>query len=444
MPNSAPPWRQPTQVDHATPVCESLSSVRLDNGLTLIHQQVSATPVTVVDVWVQAGVCAEPAHWPGSAHFLEHMIFKGTPRLAPGMFDRFIDGQGGTANAVTSHDHAHFFMITAATDLAQSLPYLADLLLNATIPDSEFELERQVILSEIQQFEANPDWYAYHALLGSIYGDHPYGRSVLGKVEQLQQRTASELRLFHQMYYRPENMTLVVVGDVSRDRALALAEEHFQADASHGCRLALRSRPTRTVVTQAAQAHRVLHWPQLDQARLMMAWLGPSLDTLTDGYCLDVIATLLTGGRTARLVQDLQEQHQWIYGIDSSFTAQQQGGIFTLSVWLPPQNMAVVKAAIAATIAELQSTPISEAELQRCQRLLCHDFIFSTETPSQLAGIYGYYGVCNQLHRALSYPQVIQAMTPQDVQRLAQHYFVPQRATVVTLQPGEVTPSRWA
>ncbi|NCJ04994.1 insulinase family protein [Synechococcales cyanobacterium C] len=420
-----------------------VQAVQLDSGLTLIHQQVTATPVTVVDVWVHAGVCAEPHSWPGSAHFLEHMIFKGTPTLAPGMFDWMIEGQGGVTNAVTSHDHAHYFMITAATDLAQTLPYLADLLLNAAIPITEFEAERQVILAEIAQMQANPDWQVYHALLRGIYGAHPYGRPVLGSPEQVQQRSASELRLFHQMYYQPNNMTLVVVGDVSRDRAIDLASKHFQALHRGSCFPSLRPRPIKTPLAESARSHCMLRLPGIEQARLMMAWLGPSLDELEDGYGLDVLATLLTGGRRARLVQELCDQRQWIYSIDSSFTAQHQGGIFTISAWLPAPNMAAVKGVINETIAELQSTLIQEEDLQRCQRLLCHDFIFSTETPSQLAGIYGYYGVCNQLHRALTYATVIQKMTPADVQRLAQQYLTPRRCTLATLEPDEAASGLW-
>ena len=110
----------------------------LDNGLTLIHQHLPATPVVVADVWVQAGASAEPDSWSGIAHFLEHMIFKGSPQVGVGEFDWVIENAGGVANAATSHDYAHFYLTTANSQIAETLPYLADILLQASIPDEEF------------------------------------------------------------------------------------------------------------------------------------------------------------------------------------------------------------------------------------------------------------------------------------------------------------------
>ena len=114
----------------------------LENGLTVVHQQMPATPVVVADVWINAGAAREPLEWMGMAHFLEHMVFKGTERLLPGMFDYAIEAQGGFSNAATSHDYAHFYMAVAAEALPTTLPHLADLVLHAAIPADEFVRER--------------------------------------------------------------------------------------------------------------------------------------------------------------------------------------------------------------------------------------------------------------------------------------------------------------
>ncbi|NER03399.1 MAG: insulinase family protein, partial [Okeania sp. SIO3C4] len=117
---------------------------KLDNGLTIIHQYISATPAVVIDVWVKAGAREEPDKWSGMAHFLEHMIFKGTEKLGPGIFDQIIENRGGVANAATSHDYAHFFIITAAQYLEEVVHPLAEILLRASIPELEFVREREV------------------------------------------------------------------------------------------------------------------------------------------------------------------------------------------------------------------------------------------------------------------------------------------------------------
>jgi zinc protease len=138
---------------------------RLTNGLTVIHQHLPATPVVVVDVWVRAGAITEPDEWSGMAHFLEHMIFKGTEQLPTGVFDSVIESRGGVSNAATSHDYAHYFITTAAQYLEDTLPALADLLLHPIIPDEEFVRERDVVLEEIRSCYDNPDWLGFQALV---------------------------------------------------------------------------------------------------------------------------------------------------------------------------------------------------------------------------------------------------------------------------------------
>jgi zinc protease len=171
--------------------------VTLDSGLTIIHQQTPATPVAAVDVWIKAGAIAEPDEWAGMAHFLEHMIFKGTEQLAPGCFDLEIERRGGMTNAATSYDYAHYFINTAAQHLEETLPYLAELLLHAAIPDDEFGRERQVVLEEIHQAYDDPDWVAFQSLNEMVYQRHPYGRSILGSEETLLARSPAEMRQFH-------------------------------------------------------------------------------------------------------------------------------------------------------------------------------------------------------------------------------------------------------
>ena len=156
------------------------SVFKIDNGLTLVHQEISTTPVVVADVWVRAGATLEPESWCGMAHFLEHMIFKGTEILKAGVFDKTIEFLGGVSNAATSYDYAHYSLTTASTYFEETLPLMGELLLNAAIPESELNRERNVVLEEIRQASDNPHWIAYQALYKSVYPEHPYGRSILG------------------------------------------------------------------------------------------------------------------------------------------------------------------------------------------------------------------------------------------------------------------------
>ncbi len=408
------------------------SVLNLDNGLTLIHQYVPTTPVAVVDVWVRAGAIAEPDPWCGMAHFLEHMIFKGTEHIGPGVFDRVIENQGGITNAATSHDYAHYFITIAAQYLDNALPYLADLLLKAAIPADEFVREREVVLEEIHQAFDNPDWLGFQRLTESVYQQHPYGRPILGTKQKLMQRSPEEMRCFHREHYQPKNMTVVVVGGVPKNRAADLVNGIFQSD-SIGAdypTFGLEAEPPITGIRRQE-----LDLPRLEQARLMLAWVGPGADRLNDANGLDLLSVLLAEGRSSRLVRELREDKQLVQAISSSFSLQQQSSLFTIAAWLEPEHLEQVEAIIRDRIAELQTTLIAPEEIARCKRLLTNDYAFSTEAPSQLAGLYGYYNTIAHIDQAFTYPDQIQAFQAQTLQKIAQHYLSPNHYAVTVLKP---------
>ena len=406
--------------------------VRLANGLTVIHQYLPATPAVVVDVWVRAGAIREPSPWTGMAHFLEHMIFKGTAKLAPGVFDSIIERRGGLTNAATSHDYAHFFITTAAQYLEDTLPPLADLLLHATIPDDEFVRERDVVLEEIRSCYDNPDWLGFQALSENVYQHHPYGRSVLGTEQQLMTRSPQQMRSFHSTYYQPENMTVVIVGGVEQASALELVQQSFQDFCKPGdCPKATPD--AEPPITEIRRQE--LYLPRIEQARLLMAWIGPGVDRLADAYGLDLLSVLLADGRSSRLVRELREEQRLVQGISSGFSLQRDSSLFTISAYLDPQHLEHVETLICDRLLELQQTPLSQTELSRCQRLLCNDYIFSTEAASQLAGLYGYYNTIATAELAVTYPQQIQKRTPEDLMHLAQQYLSPYHYAVTVLKP---------
>ncbi|MCC5636596.1 insulinase family protein [Nostoc sp. CHAB 5844] len=408
------------------------SVFRLDNGLTFIHQEIPTTPVVVADVWVRAGAAREPEPWFGMAHFLEHMIFKGTATLPPGAFDHKIENRGGVSNAATSHDYAHYCVTTAATYLEDTLPYLAELLVNAAIPEDEFWRERDVVLEEIRSCHDDPDWLGFQSLIKNVYQHHPYGRSVLGTEMELMQHSPDDMRCFHRAHYQPENMTVVVVGGIEQEIAWELVNKSFTKFAEPvDC-------PQSIKVTQPAinGIHRQeLCLPRTEQARLLMAWTAPGVEQLRTCYGLDVLSVFLTEGRTSRLVRDLREEKQLVQGVCSNFSLQRESSLFTITAWLEPENLEKVEYLIRTHLDDLHTEGISEQELARMRRLLCNEYAFSTETPNQLTGLYGYYNTIAQAEVAITYPQQIQSFTTQELQQLTKQYLSPQNYAVTILKP---------
>lgn len=393
-----------------------------------------ATPVVVADVWVNAGAALEPPEWMGMAHFLEHMVFKGTEHLLPGMFDYAIETRGGFSNAATSHDYAHFYMALAAEALPDTLPYLAELVLHAAIPADEFVRERQVVLEEIRQAHDDPDWIGFQAMSEQVFPDHAYGRPVLGTEAVLSERSPEEMRCFHQAHYQPDNMTIVIAGGIPLEPTLEMVRHAFRAFPSPpSC---LPSQVGR-IDTWWGVRRQVLHIPRLEHARLTMTWLGPGIEDL-DGACgMDILSALLAEGRSARLVRELREERQWVFDIASSFSLQRDCSLFTLQAWLEPNMVDAVEALICDRLSVLADQPVDPAELDRAKRLLTNDFAFSTETPGQLAGLYGYYSIVASAADSYAYPARILAYTPRSLSALAKRFLsVNAYASTVLLPAG--------
>ncbi len=403
-----------------------------DSGLTVIHQYLPATPVVVTDIWVKAGATAEPQEWSGMAHFLEHMIFKGSPNVMVGEFDWLIENTGGVANAATSYDYAHFYLATAVQHLEQTLPALADILLRAEIPDEEFIREREVVLEEIYSSYDDPDFLGFQALCQNTYQCHPYRRSILGEKELLLGHTPNQMRCFHRTHYQPENMTVAIVGGIKQEEALKLVDNNFS-------NFSVRSEcpPAATEIEPPAVAVRrqELHLPRIQQARLLMAWICPGSHSLQEAIALDAIALILTGGRSSGLVRELREERQLVMDIDCNLSLQKDSSLFTIGAWLEVENLDMVEKIIADRLEKLQHSLITEKELIRAQRQLINDYIFSTETPSQLANIYGFYNIIASAADSALYPEIVSQLEAEKLQQIAMRYLSPERYAVTVVKP---------
>lgn len=405
---------------------------QLNNGLTIIHQHLPATPVVVTDIWVKAGAIAEPVEWSGMAHFLEHMIFKGSPNVMGGEFDWLIENTGGVANAATSYDYAHFYLTTAAPHLDQTLPCLADILLRASIPDEEFIREREVVLEELYSSHDDPDFLGFQALCQHTYQCHPYRRSILGDKELLLEHTPNQMRCFHRTHYQPENMTVVIVGGIEQEKALALVHENFSE-------FSVRSECPPVVVEAEPPAIAIrrqeLHLPRIEQARLLMAWICPGSEHLEEAIALDLIALILAGGRSSGLVRELREERQLVMDIDCHLSLQKDSSMFSINAWLASESLEIVEQIISDRLNKLQNQLIPEVEILRAKRQLINDYIFSTETPNQLASIYGFYNIVATASQSAMYPQIISQLDAEELRAIARRYLSPERYAVTILKP---------
>ena len=408
---------------------------QLPNGLTIVAQQMPVEAVNL-SLWLNVGSAIEPNAINGMAHFLEHMVFKGSQQLSIGEFERQIEARGAVTNAATSQDYTQYYITTAPKDFASLAPLQIDVVLNCLIPDEAFELERLVVLEEIRRSDDNPNRRTFQRAIETAFDQLPYRRPVLGTVEVISQLSPQQMRDFHATWYQPQSITAVAVGNLPEEELIEIVETGFTAaSTSLLCDLQPSTRPSEPPFTEIVRREFVDD--SLQQARLMMLWRVPGLNQLSDTYALDVLAAILASGRTSRLKADLREQRSLVTQISASNMTQRLQGTFYISAQLPVENLEIVEAAIADHIHKLQTEPILESEIARIRTQVANRFIFSNETPSERANLYGYYqSMLESLEPALNYPAKIQALETNDLLAAAQKYLSSTAYGAVVIKPA--------
>ena len=408
---------------------------QLPYGLTIVAQQMPVDAVNL-SLWVNVGSAIEPNAINGMAHFLEHMVFKGSQQLSIGEFERQIEARGAVTNAATSQDYTQYYITTAPKDFASLAPLQIDVVLNCLIPDEAFELERLVVLEEIRRSDDNPNRRTFQRAIETAFDQLPYRRPVLGTVEVISQLSPQQMRDFHATWYQPQSITAVAVGNLPEEELIEIVETGFTAaSTSQPSDLQPSTRPSEPPFTEIVRREFVDD--SLQQARLMMLWRVPGLNQLSDTYALDVLAAILASGRTSRLKADLREHRSLVTQISASNMTQRLQGTFYISAQLPVENLEIVEAAIADHIHKLQTEPILESEIARIRTQVANRFIFSNETPSDRANLYGYYqSMLGSLEPALNYPAKIQALETNDLLAAAQKYLSPTAYGAVVIKPA--------
>ncbi|WP_449420254.1 M16 family metallopeptidase [Phormidium nigroviride] len=412
---------------------------RLPNGLTIVAEHLPVDAVNL-SVWLNVGSAVESDDINGMAHFLEHMIFKGTPLLAAGEFERLIEQRGAVTNAATSQDYTHYYITCAPQDFAELAPLQVDVLLNASIPDEAFERERLVVIEEIRRAEDNARRRTYQRSMETAFEVLPYKRPVLGPASVIEQLTVQQMRDFHSSRYQPESMTAVAVGNLPVEELIEIVAGAFADAMTPHKSPEVPFKPETTLKAESAFKETVRREyvdSSLQQARLVMMWRVPGLANLEETYALDVLATILGHGRTTRLVQDLREERGLVSSISVSNMTQRLQGVFYISAQLAEENLVEVEVAIAQHIRSIQMELVTEAEMARVRTQVANRFIFGNETPSDRANLYGYYqSIVGDLAPALNYPASIQALNAIDIQQAARKYLSPDACGVVVLRPA--------
>lgn len=395
----------------------------LPNGLTIIAEQLPGSAVNL-NLWLNVGSVREDDSINGMAHFLEHMIFKGTPRLASGAFEKAIEERGAVTNAATSQEYTHYYITTAPKDFRDLAPLQLEVVLNASMAEDPFAREKLVVLEEIRRAEDNAQRRIFSQVAEVGFENSPYCRPVLGLTSIIEQLQPQQMQDFHAHWYQPPSMTAVVVGNLPTEDLIATIAESFAQTYRIKSPSQVLPIPTLKSVQPFTEiVSRDSVDESIQQSRLILMWRVPGLAQLKETYALDVLAVILGKGKISRLFRELREEKGLVSSISVSNMTQGNQGLFYIAAQLPTENIPAVEAAILAQIEKIQLELITESELARIRTQVANRFIFGNERPSDRANLYGYYySQLQTLEPAFNYPQEIQSLQSEAMRRAAQKY----------------------
>ena len=413
---------------------------KLENGLKIIIREDHRAPVVVVQVWYQVGGVDEFNGTSGVAHVLEHMMFKGTNEVPAGQFSKIIAANGGKDNAFTNRDYTTYFEQLRNDKLELALKLEADRMVNLSFTDEEFWKEIKVVMEERRlRTEDKPHSIVYEQLLANAYNAHPYGRPVIGFMNDLENMKPADAREWYKRWYAPNNATLVVVGDVNHQEVLALAEKYFGP-------LKSQTLPERKPQTEPAQLgiKRITVKAQSELPYIAMAYHAPVLrDAAKDWepYALQLLMGVLDGNESARLNKTLVRDSRIASSAGAGYDAVERGPGMIVVDGTPSdgKTVAELEVALRAQLEKIKVEGVTEDELQRVK---------SQIIAGQVFGLDSMFGQAMQIGRTenagFSWRDLdvmlekLRAVTAEQVKQVAQKYLLDDRLTVAILDPQPI------
>ncbi len=394
-------------------------------------------PIVTHMAWYKVGATEEFAGKTGLAHFLEHLMFKGTDKVPSGEFSKIVSRNGGQDNAFTSSDYTAFFQQVAADKLPLVMEMEADRMVNLRIAEDQVASERDVVIEERRTRTENSPPALFREQMDAVqFLSHPYRIPVIGWMRDIQTLTRADALGFYKLHYAPNNAIVVVVGDVKADAVKALAERTYGVIPS-------KPVPPRTVSIEAPQLaarEMTMRDPRVSQASWIRTYMAPTYqygDTKL-AVPLEVLDQIIGGGITSRLYQSLVVQKKLAVEAGSSYGADGLGPS-TFGISVTPQNddPGPIPAAVEAVIADVIKNGVTAEELTRAKKSLKAAAVYARDSGEGLANIFGSALVSGRsVQDVLSWPDRIEAVTNADIIAAARAVFVPEQSVTGLLLPA--------
>ncbi|MGH9760642.1 MAG: M16 family metallopeptidase [Blastocatellia bacterium] len=397
----------------------------LDNGLTIITEQMTQVRSASVGIWVRSGSRHEAVESNGISHFIEHTLFKGTRNRTSREIAIESDAIGGNVDAFTSREIASYYVKVLDEHLPRAFDLLGDLITNPLFSDEELDRERNVVMEEINMVEDTPDDLVHEVFVANFWPDHPLGRSILGTAQTLAGFNHDRVSTHFDAVYTPRNLVVTAAGSLDHHCFMDMVASYLGG---------MKDRKSEIASTPPdSAAPRIVLNKELEQAHLLLGTRCPSMVS-EDRYATHVLNVMLGGGMSSRLFQTIREEHGLAYSVFSGVNTYTDAGYLSVYAATSPEQITEVLKLTMEEFAKLKNEEVPDIELQRAKDQLKVSIMLGLESTSSrmsnLARQEIFFGRQASLDEIL---QRIEKVTSEDVRRIAREVFRPEQFAVAAL-----------
>ncbi|QCD45103.1 M16 family metallopeptidase [Campylobacter mucosalis] len=410
------------------------NKTKLKNGLEIYHIPLNrGSKVISVDIFYKVGSRNEQMGKSGIAHMLEHLNFKSTKNLRAGEFDEIVKGFGGINNASTGFDYTHYFIKCSSENLGKSLELFAELMANLNLKDREFQPERDVVAEERRwRTDNNPLGYLYYRLYNHAFIYHPYHWTPIGFTSDIKNWTIDDIKDFHATYYQPKNAILLISGDIDKKSAFKLAKNAFE-----NIKNSREIPKVHCIEPKQDGEKRAVLYRDSEVEMLAIAFKIPSFNH-ADQIGLNAISEYLSSGKSSVLQKILVEEKQLVNQIYAYPMSSIDENLFIfLAVCNPNIDAKIVENEILEILANLKEQPIQNDEITRVKNMIKSDFIYSFDSASKVANLYGSYIARGDIKPLYEFEKNIENIDENLIKNMAKKYFTTKNSTTIILKKEE-------
>ena len=348
-------------------------------------------PLISIDIWCKAGSSFEEIDKKGTAHFLEHMIFKGSNKLMPGEFDHKIESLGGLSNASTGYDDVHYHVLIPPINFKESLALLTNIVVSPNFNTDEFIKEKGVVIDEIKQQNDQPEEKLFNYFLKRVWLSSNYSYPILGTENNIKKLEINDLEKFHKKHYTIEKICIAITGNLSED-----IFKTFEKSDLSGIKRNLIYKDQNLINSKSNPSLRIRNgreftkFENLEFSRILMAWLIPNLSDQKTIIGLEILASILSVGRNSRLVKRLKEDNNLVESVYLDVNSGELGGLFILEASCENKDIFLVEKLINKTIDEISnSRMVTLDEIKKATNIVKSNYVFNLETSTQLSSFFG-------------------------------------------------------